>query len=218
MRLEYMTMFFKRVVFYSICQVYLQRKMYPKKRCSLQPFASAFFTLTALGMPVIVFYQHIHFYTRFLVWFFIYTIYGIFISLQSYKRGRNSSLYALMGNVLIMAIFILAIMQYLKVVTLFPIVLFAAYILFFFLQSLVLSFRFANTLKKAKVAAEQGLKAKSQFLSTMSHEIRTPLNSVIGMSHILLRNNPREDQKENLGVLLFSANNLLELVNDIFGL
>ncbi len=57
--------------------------------------------------------------------------------------------------------------------------------------------------------------AKSDFLSNMSHEIRTPLNSVIGLSHILLENHPREDQKEQLSVLLFSANNLLNIVNDI---
>lgn len=40
--------------------------------------------------------------------------------------------------------------------------------------------------------------AKSEFLSTMSHEIRTPLNAVIGMSYILLKENPRPDQMENL--------------------
>ncbi len=49
----------------------------------------------------------------------------------------------------------------------------------------------------------------------MSHEIRTPLNSVIGMSHLLLRNNPREDQVKQLDVMLFSANHLLTIVNDI---
>ncbi|HQS52117.1 MAG: ATPase, partial [Sphingobacteriales bacterium 39-40-5] len=63
--------------------------------------------------------------------------------------------------------------------------------------------------------AEQGLIGKSEFLSTMSHEIRTPLNSVIGMSHLLLKENPRKDQVENLNVMLFSANNLLAIVNDI---
>jgi len=93
--------------------------------------------------------------------------------------------------------------------------LFIGYVIFFFLQSLILSFRFAYELKKAKDQAEEGLKVKSEFLSTMSHEIRTPLNSVIGMSHLMLQNQPREDQKEQLNVLLFSANNLLSIVNDI---
>jgi len=49
----------------------------------------------------------------------------------------------------------------------------------------------------------------------MSHEIRTPLNSVIGFAHLLLDNNPRNDQVEYLNVLKFSGENLLSLVNDI---
>ena len=95
------------------------------------------------------------------------------------------------------------------------VLVFGCYIAFFFLQSLVLSHRFSETLRRAAIEAQQGLKAKSDFLSTMSHEIRTPLNSVIGMSHLLKRSKPRADQEENLDVLLFSANNLLSIVNNI---
>lgn len=83
------------------------------------------------------------------------------------------------------------------------------------MQSLVLSHRVSFTLKKAWEQAEQGLKAKSEFLSTMSHEIRTPLNSVIGMSHMLLDNDSRQDQVKQLDVMLFSAKHLLAIVNDI---
>ncbi|MCC5937500.1 MAG: PAS domain S-box protein [Lunatimonas sp.] len=67
----------------------------------------------------------------------------------------------------------------------------------------------------AKERAEKALEAKSQFLSVMSHEIRTPMNAVIGLSHLLLEENPREDQLENLRTLQFSAENLLGLINDI---
>ena len=63
--------------------------------------------------------------------------------------------------------------------------------------------------------AEKSSKVKSEFLSTMSHEIRTPLNAVIGMSNLMLMSNPRADQKENLDVLKFAANNLLSIVNDV---
>jgi signal transduction histidine kinase/CheY-like chemotaxis protein len=63
--------------------------------------------------------------------------------------------------------------------------------------------------------AEKSSQAKSEFLSTMSHEIRTPLNAVIGMSNLLMMGNPRPDQKDNLDILKFSANNLLALVNDV---
>lgn len=67
----------------------------------------------------------------------------------------------------------------------------------------------------AKEKAEQASMVKSQFLSIMSHEIRTPMNAVIGMAHLLLEDNPREDQLENLKTLQFSAENLLGLINDI---
>lgn len=68
---------------------------------------------------------------------------------------------------------------------------------------------------KAKEQAEFSMKAKEQFLSTMSHEIRTPLNAVIGMTHLLLQEDPRPDQLESLQTLKFSAENLLVLINDI---
>jgi len=66
-----------------------------------------------------------------------------------------------------------------------------------------------------KEIAEGTAKARSEFLSTMSHEIRTPMNAVIGMSHILLQEDPREEQIPNLKILKFSAENLLSLINDI---
>lgn len=67
----------------------------------------------------------------------------------------------------------------------------------------------------AKEAAEHAAQAKQDFLSVMSHEIRTPLNAVIGFSHLLMQDRPRPDQIENLHALKFSAENLLQLINDI---
>lgn len=68
---------------------------------------------------------------------------------------------------------------------------------------------------KAKTLAEEASRAKEQFLSTMSHEIRTPMNAVIGMTNLLLQENPKIEQMENLNALKFSAENLLALLNDI---
>lgn len=63
--------------------------------------------------------------------------------------------------------------------------------------------------------AEEAARLKSEFLSVMSHEIRTPMNAVIGMAHLLLENDPREDQIDEIQTLQFAANNLLALINDI---
>jgi PAS domain S-box-containing protein len=70
-------------------------------------------------------------------------------------------------------------------------------------------------LVQMKEKAEQAAKAKSQFLSVMSHELRTPLNAVIGITHLLMLNQPREDQQEDLRTLQFSGESLLHIINDI---
>jgi PAS domain S-box-containing protein len=67
-------------------------------------------------------------------------------------------------------------------------------------------------------AKEQALKlsqAKAMFLSVMSHEIRTPLNAVIGMTHLLLDNDPKISQIDDLNILKFSGENLLHIINNI---
>ncbi|WEK19718.1 MAG: PAS domain S-box protein [Candidatus Pedobacter colombiensis] len=67
-------------------------------------------------------------------------------------------------------------------------------------------------------AKEQALRlseAKEMFLSVMSHEIRTPLNAVIGMTHLLMDNDPKPSQIEDLNILKFSGENLLNIINDI---
>lgn len=72
-----------------------------------------------------------------------------------------------------------------------------------------------DQLIEAKEIAEQASREKADFLSVMSHEIRTPINAVIGITHLLMDNNPRKDQFKNLETLKFSSQNLLSLVNDI---
>ncbi|GIV34604.1 MAG: hypothetical protein KatS3mg031_2139 [Chitinophagales bacterium] len=73
-------------------------------------------------------------------------------------------------------------------------------------------------LLRAKEMAEMASKTQEQFLSMVSHELRTPMNAVIGLTNLLLEENPRPDQAENLKILRFSANNLLALINDILDL
>ncbi|RZK81106.1 MAG: response regulator [Pedobacter sp.] len=72
-----------------------------------------------------------------------------------------------------------------------------------------------NKLNVALFDLEKLSKDRMNFLSTMSHELRTPMNGVIGISNSLILQNPREDQKESMAILKFSAENLLHLINEI---
>jgi signal transduction histidine kinase/ActR/RegA family two-component response regulator len=151
----------------------------------------------------------------FLVVMFMYIGFAFYSCIRAVKFKRIGAPFALMSCAVMLMVFLIINLHYFQIVSTDKWIVFFGYVLFFFLQSLVLSHRFAYTLKKAADEAEQGLRTKTEFLSTMSHEIRTPLNVVIGMTHLLLRSTPRKDQEKNLNVLLFSANNLLSIVNDI---
>lgn len=209
--LEYLTLFVSVIFFTQYTQ-----KLYPedsnKYVTAVETWACIILSLITIIFPPSVFTQLIN---PFLLVMFSVIAYAFYIYVIAYRKKRLGAGYALMSTGVVMLVFIIINLQYFGFVAPQKELLFIGYMSFFFLQSLILSYRYSFLLNKAKKEAEQGLVAKSDFLSNMSHEIRTPLNSVIGLSHILLENKPREDQKEQLNVLLFSANNLLNIVNDI---
>ncbi len=87
-----------------------------------------------------------------------------------------------------------------------------------FMQNITARKEAERELVAAKEVAEKASLAKAQFLSTMSHEIRTPMNAVVGLTHLLLLQEPRPDQSELLHTLQFSSENLLSLINNILDL
>ena len=70
-------------------------------------------------------------------------------------------------------------------------------------------------LQIAKDKAEKASKAREEFLSTVSHELRTPLNAINGITHLLIEDNPKQNQLHYLNSLKFSGNYLLTFINEI---
>lgn len=70
-------------------------------------------------------------------------------------------------------------------------------------------------LEISKNKAEASAKVRERFISTISHELRTPLYAVTGLTHLLLKEEPKAEQVENLESLRYSGEYLLALVNDI---
>ena len=68
---------------------------------------------------------------------------------------------------------------------------------------------------RARLAAEEASKTKSDFLANMSHEIRTPMNAIIGMTHLAQRTDPTPKQKNYLSKIDNAAQSLLGIINDI---
>ena len=75
--------------------------------------------------------------------------------------------------------------------------------------------RAEQELKRAKTAAEEATRAKSNFLANMSHEIRTPMDAIIGFSHLAMETRLTPKQLDYQKKIHASAYNLLRLIDDI---
>ncbi|HVI28025.1 hybrid sensor histidine kinase/response regulator [Hansschlegelia sp.] len=70
-------------------------------------------------------------------------------------------------------------------------------------------------LQRAKLAAEEASRAKSQFLASVSHELRTPLNAVIGLTDLLDATELDAEQRDMVRTTGESGRVLLGLIDEL---
>jgi PAS domain S-box-containing protein len=75
--------------------------------------------------------------------------------------------------------------------------------------------RVEQELQRARDAALEASRVKSEFLANVSHELRTPLNGIIGMTDLALSTPLTAEQQEWLETVKESAHSLHLLINDI---
>lgn len=79
-----------------------------------------------------------------------------------------------------------------------------------------------QSLKTAKLEAEDASRQKSEFLATMSHEVRTPLNAIIGFSEVMMEQRfgaiGNERYSGYIADIHKAGEHILGLVNDLLDL
>ncbi len=72
-----------------------------------------------------------------------------------------------------------------------------------------------DDLEVARQDAEAANIAKSDFLANMSHEIRTPMNAIIGLTDLMISQEPSYKMRDKLHIIRTSSDALLGIINNI---
>jgi len=82
-------------------------------------------------------------------------------------------------------------------------------------EGLLSIFHDISELIRARQEAEIADKTKTEFLAMISHEIRTPISGLLGMIDLTLSTELKPEQQEYLQGAMQSADQVLNLLNDI---
>lgn len=211
LKLEYLSLFVS-IWFVTLYNRSLYPNDYPRWAARFFIYISAACTAVTLVSPTTL---YTHLVTPFLLLMGVKIFFTFWVYVQAVRNKRIGAWFSFCSALVIFFVFSLVILRYFALINISELVLLFGYVLFFFLHSLVLSYRYALRLNLIIRDAQVSLKAKSDFLSTMSHEIRTPLNAVIGITNVMLHKPQGNEEKKLLDTLLLSANNLLFIINDI---
>lgn len=73
-------------------------------------------------------------------------------------------------------------------------------------------------LARARDAALQSDRLKSEFVANVSHELRTPMNGILGLTEALLETDLNDEQRDHAATVRDCGETLLILLNDILDL
>jgi PAS domain S-box-containing protein len=71
---------------------------------------------------------------------------------------------------------------------------------------------------RAREAAEEASRAKTEFLSRASHELRTPLNAILGFGQLLEQASLAPEDHESAEEVVRAGRRLLAIVDDVLGI
>lgn len=197
----------------ALVSIKYTRHLYPEEthKFVINPLVGLSMLLLAgvLICPIHIFTQFPPFFVLFILLFIPYSLY---VYIKAVIHNRPGAWFSLLSLVFMFITYGLDAVDFFGVGPAQNLLFFIGMVLFFFMQSLVLTYRFAISYKTAVIRAEEAATAKSDFLSVMSHEIRTPLNAVVGMSNLI---ESGKSMPEEVNTLKHAAQSLLVLVNNI---
>jgi signal transduction histidine kinase/CheY-like chemotaxis protein len=211
LRSEYISMFLASL-FFSYYSYYLYQRETSRFFLLISTVTSVSFSFVTLITPASTFTKLA---TPFSVMVLAGFIYMFYTYVHAAIRKREGASLSLISSSLLFLVMSSVIFEYFGVVETSMIILFIGYQQFFFIQSIILFYRYNRRIELAKEKAESAARSQSDFLSMISHEIRTPLNGVIGLTNFLISDKPKKAHVDDLKTLKFSAEHLHVLINDV---